>query len=89
MTFTWAYGRLVVDPLSPTPLYVQVADVLAGRIAAGSLAPGRPLPSESTIRQEFGVARGTARAAVAELRRRGLVVTVPQRGSYVADRAES
>ena len=75
----------MVDPLSSTPLYVQVANVLAGRIAAGQLVAGRPIPSESTIRQEFGVARGTARAAVAELRRRGLVVTVPQRGSYVAD----
>ena len=74
----------MVDPLSPTPLYVQVADILAGRIGSGALAKGMPLPSESTLRQEFGVSRGTARAAVAELRRRGLVVTVPQRGSYVA-----
>lgn len=75
----------MVDPLSPTPLYAQVADVLAGRIERREYGPGTPLPSETSIRQEFGVARGTARAAVAELRRRGLVVTVPQRGSYVVE----
>jgi GntR family transcriptional regulator len=77
----------MVDPLSRTPLYVQVADILASRIEGGVYAAGTPLPSETSIRQEFGVARGTARAAVAELRRRGLAVTVPQRGSYVAERS--
>jgi len=74
----------MVDPFSPTPLYVQVADVLAGRIERGELPAGRPIPSEISIQQEFGVARGTARAAVRALRERGLVVTVPQRGTYVA-----
>lgn len=33
--------------------------------------------------QEFGVARSTIRHAVANLRERGLVYTVPQRGTYV------
>ncbi len=73
----------MVDLFSPVPLFRQVADILAARIAAGDLAPGKPIPSESAIQQEFGVARGTARAAVAELRRRGLVVTVPHRGTFV------
>jgi DNA-binding GntR family transcriptional regulator len=34
--------------------------------------------------QTFGVSRVTVRHAVAELRERGLVFTVPQRGTYVA-----
>lgn len=74
----------MVDPLSPTPLYVQLADLIAKQIQDGRLEPRRPIPSESQLRQEFGVARGTARQAVALLRERGLVVTVPQRGTYVA-----
>lgn len=73
----------MVDPLSLTPLYKQVAEILAERIASGELEAGKPIPSETAIRQEFGVARGTARMAVAELRERGLVITVPQRGTYV------
>ncbi|MEU2614651.1 winged helix-turn-helix domain-containing protein [Micromonospora sp. NPDC007271] len=75
----------MVDPLSPTPLYVQVADLVAKRIADGELEPLRPIPSESQLQQEYGVARGTVRQAVRLLRERGLVMTVPQRGTYVAE----
>ncbi|MDG4783405.1 GntR family transcriptional regulator [Micromonospora sp. WMMD961] len=76
----------MIDPLSPTPMYVQLADVIAKRIEAGELQPRRPIPSESTLQQEYGVARGTVRAAVRLLRERGLVMTVPQRGTYVSDK---
>jgi GntR family transcriptional regulator len=72
-----------VDPLDPTALYVQVANVIEARIRAGELKEGDPIPSELSIQQAFGVARGTARRAVQELRERGLVVTLPQRGTYV------
>ncbi|MGR6321680.1 GntR family transcriptional regulator [Micromonospora soli] len=77
----------MVDPLSPTPLYVQVADLVAKRIADGELEPLRPIPSESQLQQEYGVARGTVRQAVRLLRERGLVMTIPQRGTYVAEKA--
>ncbi|MBG6100183.1 GntR family transcriptional regulator [Micromonospora vinacea] len=76
----------MLDPLSPTPIYVQLADVIAKRIETGELPPNRPIPSESTLQQEYGVARGTVRAAVRLLRERGLVMTVPQRGTYVSDK---
>jgi len=72
-----------VDPLSSVPVYVQLASILRRRIEAGELAPDRPVPSESQLQQEFGVARGTSRKAIAVLRDEGLVVTVPGRGSYV------
>ncbi|WP_328347453.1 winged helix-turn-helix domain-containing protein [Micromonospora sp. NBC_00421] len=73
----------MIDPDGPVPVYRQVANILAERIASGDLAAHRPISSEAAIVQEFGVARGTARRAVAELRERGLVYTVPQRGTYV------
>lgn len=72
-----------VDPLGPTPMYVQIADVLQSRIERGEIQANRPIPSETQMQQEFGVARLTARKAVAVLRERGLVVTVQGRGSYV------
>ncbi|WP_433224305.1 GntR family transcriptional regulator [Dactylosporangium sp. CS-047395] len=75
----------MVDPDGPTPVYVQIADIIQQRIEAGELQPNRPIPSELALQQEFGVARGTARRAVELLRERGLVFTVPQRGTFVTD----
>jgi DNA-binding GntR family transcriptional regulator len=72
--------------MSPTPLYEQLADLLAAMIESGDLARRDPLPSESYLQQEYGLSRGTVRAAVRLLRERGLVVTLPQRGTFVADR---
>jgi GntR family transcriptional regulator len=76
-------ARESVDPESATPVYIQVANILRARIESGRLLPDRPVPSESQLQQEFGVARGTARKAIAVLRQEGLVVTVMGRGSYV------
>jgi DNA-binding GntR family transcriptional regulator len=76
----------VVNPLSPTPLYVQLANLLEAQIKAGKLAPGDLLPSEKHLVQEHGVARGTARRAVEVLRERGLVITIQARGTFVADK---
>lgn len=78
----------MIDPLAPTPLYVQLADLLAGMIKSGELKEGDPLPSESYLQQEYGLARGTVRSAIRVLRERGLVTTAPQRGTYVNRRAE-
>lgn len=75
----------MVDPMDPTPLYQQLANTIEAKIQAGELAPRQPLPSETQLRQEYGVARGTVRQAVALLRERGLVVTIPQRGTYVLE----
>lgn len=65
------------------PGYRQVADDLRRRIAAGLIPPGALLPSESTLMQQHGVARGTVRDAVAQLRAEGLVITERGRGTYV------
>ncbi|PRY19128.1 regulatory GntR family protein [Pseudosporangium ferrugineum] len=71
------------------PPYLQLAEILAGRIERGDWQPNRPIPSELQLVQEFGIARGTVRRAVAVLRERGLVFTVPQRGTYVSPPAET
>jgi DNA-binding GntR family transcriptional regulator len=76
------------DPLAPVPRYRQIADIIRKRIESGELQPERPIPSESAIMQEFGVARATARHAVELLRDQGLVVKVPGLGTYVRKPAE-
>lgn len=74
---------MTLDPGGRLPLYTQLANVLAARIASGELPVGRTIPSESRLQQEFGVSRGTARMAVQVLRERGLVDTVHNRGTFV------
>ncbi len=89
MTSTFMGNRTVVpvvDPMSPTPLYVQLANLLEAQIKAGKLRPGDLLPSEKQLIQEYGVARGTARRAVELLRERGLVITIQARGTFVAEK---
>ena len=79
----------VVDAMDPTPYYLQVADALRAQIRSGELRPGDRVPSENEIRTDHQVARETARKALAVLRDEGLIVTMPARGSYVAERPRS
>ncbi|MER8234094.1 GntR family transcriptional regulator [Streptomyces sp. NPDC094049] len=77
-----------IDPRAPEPPYRQIAADLIEEIERGVLAPGRPLPSEKELTVLYGVARNTARSALAVLRERGLIYTVTGRGSYVAAPAD-
>jgi GntR family transcriptional regulator len=77
-----------VDQMDPTPLYVQLANVLRAMIESGELQPRAPLPSESYLQQEQGVSRGTVRMAVAILRDEGLVVTIGGRGTFVSPKSK-
>ncbi|MCC5575121.1 GntR family transcriptional regulator [Microtetraspora sp. AC03309] len=67
-----------------TPLFRQIADDVIGRIRRGELRPRRPIPSETTLLQQYDVARETVRRAIALLREEKWVYTVPQRGSFVS-----
>lgn len=78
----------VIDPQASTPIYRQVAAVLAEQIRTGDLPAGRPVPSEARLQQEYGIARHTARKAIAVLRDAGLVHTVMGKGTYVGPAPE-
>src|SRR5271165_4671534 len=54
-------------------------------VAAGMLAPGERLPSVRRLAAEVGLSPVTVSSALAELRRRGVVVTERRRGSRVCD----
>lgn len=73
-----------IDPMAPKLIYVQVADHIAARIAAGELQPGTRLPAERDLAAEYGVAYDTIRRATAMLRDRGLILTIVGRGTFVA-----
>ena len=51
----------------------RVVQDLRIAIRRGSLALGRPLPSERSMSEQFGVSRGTLRSALLELEKEGLL----------------
>jgi DNA-binding GntR family transcriptional regulator len=75
-----------LDHDSVTPLYVQLAADLRGRIERGELT-GR-LPSVKGLQQEYGVAQGTAERAFRILKEEGLVTSGQGRGYFVIPPAE-
>ncbi|MFC6554535.1 GntR family transcriptional regulator [Nonomuraea cavernae] len=82
-------GTFVGQPGAPraprkVPMYQKIAEEIAERIQRGEIAPNRAIPGEKVMMREYGVAKVTARQAVAHLREEGWVFTVPYRGTYVA-----
>ncbi|MEN3538823.1 winged helix-turn-helix domain-containing protein [Microbispora sp. ZYX-F-249] len=75
------------DPEAAVPgyVYVRMADHIAARIASGEIPVNARLAGERALAEEYGVALGTARRAIEELRDRGLVVTLPAKGTYVVE----
>jgi GntR family transcriptional regulator len=71
------------DADSLTPLYIQAADYIAARIAAGELRPGMRLPAERDLAEQWGIAYQTVRRTMRELRERGLVGSRAGKGTYV------
>lgn len=65
------------------PLYQQVADDLRSQVATGALPVGSAIPSTAQLMKIYEVSNSAARAAVAELRRQGVVVGQPGKAVYV------
>jgi DNA-binding GntR family transcriptional regulator len=77
------------DAGGPAYVYMRMADHLAARIAAGELPADARLPGERDLAAEYGVAIGTARRAVEELRDRRKVVTLPGKGTFVLGKPDA
>ncbi len=67
-----------------TPLYKRVYQEVIERIVKGELGPGAMLPSETDLGGELGVSQGTARKALGELERKGIIQRRQGLGTFVA-----
>ena len=74
---------MTIDHGAAVPLWRQLADILRSKIESGELPAGRVMPSENTLSQEYGLARGTVVKALDALETDGLVVRVQGRGTFV------
>lgn len=66
------------------PKYLQIKMQLAGRIAKGAV--DHRVPSENQLARRYRVSRMTARKALNELLRDGLVERIPGKGTFVKKR---
>ncbi|GLW64733.1 hypothetical protein Arub01_29770 [Actinomadura rubrobrunea] len=77
---------MAIDLDGPEPLWRQVTEDLATRIAAGEWE--RRLPSFRILADEYQVSHATIGDALRELRHRGLIVTTRGRGAFIARRPD-
>ncbi|MEO3857896.1 GntR family transcriptional regulator [Acrocarpospora sp. B8E8] len=75
-------GPDAIDRYCDETIFKQVAEVMAGRIAAGEFLPGERFASLAMLRREFAISDATARRVLRELTDRGLIHTVPGRACY-------
>ncbi len=70
------------EPIAKTDLTLQAEETLYSAIVSGRLRPGERI-NEEQIAESLGISRGPIREALSALARRGMVVKVPNRGSFV------
>ncbi|MCX4400639.1 winged helix-turn-helix domain-containing protein [Streptomyces sp. NBC_01764] len=61
----------------------RVAREIEREITTGRIPPGGALPSIVRLAEAHGVADRTVRRALQDLRERGLIETLPHKGSFV------
>lgn len=64
-------------------LYIQIKDIYRQRILSGELKPGDKIESEMEIQRKFGVSRITARQAILDLEKEGMVNRGRGKGTFV------
>ena len=76
-----------IDPQSPVPLYVQIAEQMRRLIAMGALKPGDKAPTVRELAVATRVNRNTAARAIQHLEAEGVVRTRVGQGTFVEDRS--
>lgn len=76
----------VLERESAVPLYVQLEQILSGKIASGEWLPSQRIPSENELNRMYGLSRMTVRGVLTKLVNDGLLVRVPGKGTYVASK---
>ncbi len=76
-----------IDPASPVPLYLQIADQMRRLIAMGALKPGDKAPTVRELAVTTRVNRNTAARAIQHLEAEGVVRTRVGQGTFVENRS--
>ena len=75
-----------LDHRDRRPIYEQTLEAIRQQIRAGVLLPGEQLPSVRELSAALSVNPNTIQRSYRELERTGWIVSVPGKGSFVAQR---
>jgi|WetSurMetagenome_2_1015567.scaffolds.fasta_scaffold86018_2 DNA-binding LacI/PurR family transcriptional regulator len=78
---------MIINDLSPIPLYRQMAEIIRGEIRSGRLKKGERLVSHKELARQHGVSLITVKRALNELIRDGLLYSRVGKGTYVSGMA--
>jgi GntR family transcriptional regulator len=76
--------KILVDPDSSVPIYIQIEDSINSLIAAGQLQPGEQLPTIRELAAEIRVNLNTVARAYFELDKEGVITTQRGKGTFVS-----
>ncbi len=79
---------ILLDRLSGTPVYLQIAHKMINAIQRGLLANGARLPGTRALAETLNVHRKTIVAAYQELYAQGWIEMLPNKGTYVTYRSQ-
>lgn len=72
----------VIDKNSPTPLYMQVEDIIGNLLLTKPYSLGEKLPNELDISEQLNVSRNTVRKAMDRLINKNLIIRKKNRGTF-------
>ncbi|MDR1961498.1 MAG: GntR family transcriptional regulator [Gracilibacteraceae bacterium] len=79
---------ITVDYKSRQPLYEQIIERVENLALLGLLPPDSQLPSVRQLAAELSINPNTIQRAYGDLEKRGVIYSLPGRGSFVAARSE-
>ncbi len=78
-------GKITVDTRNRKPIYEQLVDNIRQSVLRGELLPGEQLPSVRSLAGELAINPNTIQKAYAELEHRGVICSLPGRGSFISE----
>lgn len=77
----------VIDVISRMPVYEQIIKQVEEKVMIGAMKAGDRMPSVRQISINLSINPNTVQKAYTELDRRGIIITVPGKGSFISENA--
>ncbi len=73
-----------IDIRGKTPIYEQLLNRITELISSGAMSENERMPTVREVAKDLGVNPNTVQKAYQMLEQRGLIYSIPAKGSYVA-----